>query len=79
MTFLELRGDVYVRRPFREYADRFAAPYRDDLALPADAVDTGFRRDGKSLWLAADRRWAFVGTPGSVEAWPRAVERLDCA
>ena len=79
MTFLELRGDDYVREPLPELADFFETPFRADIRLPADAIDTGYRRDGRHLWLAADRKQAFVGNHGSVEAWPRTAKPLGCA
>jgi hypothetical protein len=78
MTFLEVRGGVYVRAPLPELARYFDASYRSRATLPADAVDTGYRRDGNRLWLGADGRWAFIGTPRSVEAWPRTSEPLSC-
>ena len=79
MTFLEAEDAVYVRDPLPELADFFATPYRADVALPDDAVATGYQRDGKRLWLSADGGQAFVGSPGSVEAWPRTVKPLGCA
>ncbi len=44
----------------------------------ADAVDTGFSRDGKHLWLSLDSEQAFVGTVDEVEAWPRDNRGLGC-
>ena len=79
MTFLELRDGVYVRDPLPEVADFFDTPFRADTALPADAVATGYRRDGQRLWLSADGTQAFVGTRGSVESWPRTARPLGCA
>lgn len=78
MTFLYLGKGQYVRDPQPDLADYFAEPYDEHAELPADAVDTGFERDGDHLWLSPDGQRAYVGTTGDVELWPRAVERLGC-
>lgn len=84
MTFLRL-GDneeqAYVRRAWAEYVgDHFAEPYRAAVELPGDAIDTGYRREGRHLWLSPDRKRAYVGAPGagSVELWPRMTQPLQC-
>ena len=84
MTFLYLDSDdehAYVRNPDAELLeDFFTEDYRSDVALPADAVDTGYRRDGNTLWLSANRARVYVGDdPKAVEAWPRTTQRLGCA
>jgi hypothetical protein len=79
MTFLEIGDGVYVRDPLPEVADFFDTRFRADTTLPSDAVATGYRRDGKRLWLSTDGTEAFVGAPGSVEAWPRTARPLFCA
>ena len=79
MTFLHLGEAEYVRNPQRDLADFFAEPYREHAELPADAVDTGWERDGDHLWLSPDKRRAYVGTQRDVEVWPRTVEHLGCA
>lgn len=81
MTFLDLRGRTYVRGLQPELREYATGPFRPHTELPADAVDTGFRREGDRLWLAADRKSVYVGTAGSdgttdVEQWPRA--QLGC-
>ncbi len=72
MVFLYAQDrHVYVREPTREL-ERFAAgPYHADIPLPDDAGDTGYEREGRHLWLSADDNYVYVGTPRSVEAWPR--------
>jgi hypothetical protein len=86
MTFLNLghwddQVPTFVRDPdpdpyLREY---LAEPYQAHTTLPADAVDSGFRRGDNVLWLAPDRSRAYVGAaPDDVEMWPRMVERLGC-
>ncbi len=85
MTFLTLdenEEQAYVRRARTEYVgDYFAEPYRDGAELPGNAVDTGYRRDGRQLWLSPDHERAYVGEPGanSVELWPRTTQPLWCA
>ncbi|GAB3521767.1 hypothetical protein [Arthrobacter monumenti] len=65
LTFLYLggeeRGAVYVRDPDGEFeAELTRTTYDDEVVLPADAEDTGYRREGHELWLAADRSAAYV-------------------
>lgn len=86
MTFLvlghelgQLSIQVYVANPDPELSEYFAEPYDPDLALPADAVDTGYELEGRHLWLSPDRRRAYVGSPERVELWPRTVKLLTCA
>jgi hypothetical protein len=80
-TFLTVDHALYLRHPTADLADDAAEPWQAHAALPAGAVDTGFERDGERLWLSADRRRAFVGSPdapGDVELWPRATDRPGC-
>jgi len=86
MTFLGLDGgdldggQTYVEHPDPAYyPDYFTVAYRRDADLPADAVDTGYERGGRHLWLAPDASRAFVGTRSSVAVWPRTVQPLGCA
>lgn len=85
MTFLTLgenEEQAYVRQARAEYVgDYFAEPYRKAVELPGDAVDTGYRREGRHLWLSPNRLRAYVGKPGSgsVELWPRTTQPLWCA
>jgi hypothetical protein len=79
MTFLEFHHHgTFVRDPLPELAEYFDKPYRDHGALPDDAVDVGYQRDGRRLWLAPDESLAYVGTAADVEAWPREVKPLGC-
>lgn len=78
MTVLHLGKSEYVRDPLPELAGHFAEPYKEHTVLPVDAVDTGFERDGRHLWLSRDKQRAYVGTKDDVEAWPRTVQHLGC-
>ncbi|MBT2416813.1 hypothetical protein J7F01_09865 [Streptomyces sp. ISL-22] len=46
------------------------AAYDGDVAMPADARDTGYRLGDRRLWLTGDTSTAYVRTPDGVEAWP---------
>jgi hypothetical protein len=78
MTFLYLGKGTYVRDPVPEVADYFDVPYRAETTLPEDAIDTDYARDGKHLWLSADKQQVYVGTASSVEAWPSTTKPLGC-
>ncbi|MEV6109350.1 hypothetical protein AB0M28_32260 [Streptomyces sp. NPDC051940] len=53
-------------------------PFDPDAELPADARDTGFRRDGGELWLAADGKSAYVRSADGVERWPGTPHPVAC-
>ncbi len=84
MTFLRLGGDsprgrTFVGAPVPSLSDYLAEPYRARTALPADAVDTGYRHGEDRLWLAPDRARAYVGANREeVALWPLASEKLGC-
>jgi hypothetical protein len=77
-TFLSLHHALYLGRPTADLAQLAAEEWQPHAELPTDAVDTGYQRDGRHLWLSADRRRAFVGSRSDVELWPRATERAGC-
>ncbi|MGQ0845408.1 MAG: hypothetical protein ACT4QF_14885 [Sporichthyaceae bacterium] len=53
------------------------AAYDADAELPAAAKDTGYRRDGKRLYLTENV--AYLRYADHVEAWPRATKGWGCA
>ncbi|HEY0238099.1 MAG TPA: hypothetical protein VGC37_05600 [Friedmanniella sp.] len=55
-----------------------AEPFRTDVRLPPDAVDSGYAHGGEHLWFSADGRRAYVGGPERFELWPRETEVLGC-
>ena len=61
-----------------DYPDVTAEPYRADVALPADAVDSGYRHGDERLWFSPDLTRAYVGGPDRVELWPRETQVLGC-
>lgn len=70
---------TYVERPLPELSGYFDRPYREHVAVPEDAVDTGYQRGDRRLWLAADGVYAYVGTTDDAAAWPRENRHLGCA
>jgi hypothetical protein len=80
MTFLQLGDRTYVRDVLPELRSYVDHPYVAHTALPSDAFATGYSRDGRHVWLAADDRTAYVGADREdVEAWPIEVRPLGCA
>ncbi|WP_152360287.1 hypothetical protein [Microlunatus speluncae] len=84
LTFLSLGGGgpeepSWVAGDRPDLDDYFDEPYRENLPLPKDAVDTGYNLGADHLWLSPDRRRAYVGTPTQVDLWPRTNKPLMCA
>ena len=92
MTALDLHGPVeggwdkgpspteYVRRPDPELQDEyFEREFLEHVPVPADAIDSGYEREGEHLWLSKDRGYAYVGQRQDADAWPRAVRTIRCA
>jgi len=77
--WLQVGGELYFRDPEGVMAAWTRTRFAANVALPADATDTGFRSRERSLWLvpAGD---AYVVTPSRVERWPRSIDPLiGCA
>ncbi|MYT74401.1 MULTISPECIES: hypothetical protein [unclassified Streptomyces] len=75
------RGRQYLRDPEGKLAgiDGLSSTYAKDVPLPADAVDTGYRQDGRELWLAPDKSRAYVrDADKTVERWPGRAEPVGC-
>jgi hypothetical protein len=70
VTYLLYQDRQYISDPNGVMGVRFVEPFASDTNLPADAVDTGFRRKGQSLWLSADNSVAYLVSDDRVEAWP---------
>ncbi|MDP8970167.1 MAG: hypothetical protein M3N52_06685 [Actinomycetota bacterium] len=70
----------YVRDPqgVLERDPRLVQPFDGNATLPGDAIDTGYRRAGRALWLSADGRVAYVVGPDGTEAWPGTRELVAC-
>jgi hypothetical protein len=82
-TFLSLGegrdNALYAQHPQRELVPFLQGEYVADMELPDDAVATAYSREGRRLWLSPDARYAYVGEPGSVDAWPRTQPGFGCA
>jgi hypothetical protein len=81
--FLELgRGadrTVYARDPEGVLEpEMLTSGYEEDVTLPGNARDTGYRLGDWQLWLAADASKAYVRTSEGVEAWPAMKENMGC-
>lgn len=76
LTFLHLggaeRGAVFVRDRHGEFgAEMLRTTYDDEVVLPADAEDAGYRRENLELWLAPDHSAAYiVDGDGTAERLP---------
>ncbi len=74
-------GVTYLGNP-DELADYVVGEYDVSAVLPADAKDTGFRRDGRQLFLDARGDTAYLVSlddPSDVHAWPRLKPGVACA
>ena len=86
ITFLllgpEKKADWYVRDVKREFSGLLRSTFSDHATLPADATDTGLRRDGRQLWIAPSGKAAYLVSlkdAKDVERWPAAKRRIGCA
>jgi hypothetical protein len=84
ITFLllgpERRADWYVRDVRPEFPALLRTTFSDDAKLPADATDTGLRRDGRQLWITETAAYLVsLDDAGDVERWPAAKQRIGCA
>lgn len=86
LTFLHLDDSgeeapefAYVAGARPDLDDYFDEPYQQGLALPDDAVDTGYHLGDDQLWLSPDGRRAYVGSRSQVDLWPRTNKPLYCA
>ena len=79
VTFLSVDGSSYVADPNGVLGDvDFAVPFDGDTELPADAIDTGYHRGSRQLWLSSDRAVAFVVDGDRVQAWPSPPDVFGC-
>lgn len=86
ITFLllgpEKRADWYVRDTGGDLSNLLQTTFSGEATLPADASDTGLRREGRQLWIAPDKQAAYLPSlddPQDVERWPAAKQPMGCA
>lgn len=73
-------GQVYLRDVTGELADHLRTGFAQGVRVPADAEASGWRRDGRELWLAPDAAYLVaVDNQRDVERWPRTREPVACA
>ncbi len=78
----ERTADWYVRDTEGDLSELLDATFSDEAVLPADASDTGLRRDGRQLWIAPGRKAAYLvslADRDDVERWPAAERPIRCA
>jgi hypothetical protein len=88
ITFLEIGStatrsarEEYLRDTQGELAGLLHGAYDAHASLPADAVDTGWRHDGRRLWRVPDRSAAYLVSlddPADVERWPASTGPIGC-
>lgn len=86
VTILELHrgGEVlqYLRDPTSVMGDFLRLPYDPHATVPPGAVDMGYHRNGRELWLGRDHEAAYLVSlddPTDVERWPASSSRVACA
>lgn len=79
VTFLYLDDRQYLRDPDGVLRRETTSAFDPDAALPADAEDTGYRRDEARLWRDRDGSAVYVVRGDTVERWPAAREMFACA
>jgi hypothetical protein len=86
ITFLligrEESGDWYLRDTSGELNEWLRTTFAADAKLPEGASNTGWRRDGRQLWIGPDKEAAYlvsVDDAQDVERWPAAKQRIGCA
>jgi len=78
----EQRADWYVRDTAGEFRDLLRGDFERAATLPEGAVDTGWRRGGRRLWLGPGDEAAYlvgIEDPDDIERWPAAREPVMCA
>ncbi len=84
ITFLRLGSGAQERQFVSDDRGEFESlltTYDGSARLPGDAVDTGFQRAGRHLWLAADESAAYLvalADASDVQRWPRASQPIGC-
>lgn len=74
-------GRRYTRDPEGRFDDpELQAGFDGDAALPASAVDSGYRQDGVELWTdPGDDSFIYLVGPDTTERWPLQEQPPGCA
>lgn len=78
----EADGVTYVRDAAGELDRWLQGTFSSDAVLPARATNTGYRRDGRELWVVPSREAAFLVSltdATDVERWPAEETPIGCA
>lgn len=76
LTFLEAGGVDYVNGTADGFGPMLRSTYAADAVMPQDATDTGFRRDGRELWVTEDA--AYMVSATGTERWPAFRDGIGC-
>ena len=87
ITFLlvgqEEPADWYVRDTTGgDFSGLLRTTFANEATLPEGATDTGFRRDGRQLWIGPGKEAAYLVSlddAHDVERWPAAKQPIRCA
>jgi hypothetical protein len=82
ITFLSLGDRTYVRDVQGKLSSYLRTSYQDGASLPRTATDTGFRREGRELWVEPTGTAAYLVSlehPSDVQRWPGAKQQILCA
>jgi len=77
LTFLKTDGVTYVNGTADGFGPMLRSSYDEDATLPDDATDTGFRKDGRALWVTRDA--AYLVADNRTERWPAFRDGIGCA
>jgi hypothetical protein len=75
------RVEEYLRDTHGKLAEHLNGEFSDHGRLPGGARDTGWRHDGRELWLVPDKSAAYlvsVDNPSDVERWPASTQPIGC-
>jgi hypothetical protein len=90
ITFLEFglteqagadNREEYLRDTEGELVHYLRTTFSADAVVPKDATDSGYRRDGRELWLVPSKEAAYlvsVDDPKDVERWPGTTQGIGC-
>ena len=82
-NFLQVGKDphttVYVRDPDAQLTRYLRMPYDGSAALPADARDSGYHRNGRELWFGSHGDAVYlVAAKSDVQRWPAVSSGVGC-
>jgi len=75
------RLEEYVRDTDGELARELHGEFEARASVPSTATDTGWRRDGRELWVVPDKSAAYlvsVDDSTDVERWPASTVPIGC-